>query len=155
LLRPLLLIVSCVAMLFFAIARAPSASADCAYNPNALSIRQMIVQGTTGNDRINVLLLGRVSALRDLRGDKGGDTIAKLRVREHPVGLAPDRSNVRFWKPPPGESLSPNFEFHRGQHYAVVAHRRDSGVFIFSVCEQTRELSRQRMWRLIHLFRHG
>lgn len=132
------------------------ASASCAFDPDALSIRQMIVQGTTGSERFDVLFLGRVVGLHDLGGDEGGPTIARFRVREHPVGSAPDRARVRFWTPPPGVGVSDNFEFQRGHRYAVVAHRRSNGVFLFDgACGQTTELSRQRMWRLIHLFRNG
>jgi hypothetical protein len=133
----------------------PSARAVCAYDPDALSPRQMIVQGTTGDERFDVLFLGRVVRVRDLGEDRGGDALARFRVREHPVGFAPDRARVRFWRPPPGLSVSDSFEFHRGHRYAVVGHRRSTGVFRFDgPCGQTRDISRQMMWRLIDLFRH-
>jgi hypothetical protein len=135
---------------------ASPAGAACAYDPNALSIRQMIVQGTTGSDRFDVLFLGRVVRLRDLGGGEGGPMIARFRVRVHPVGFAPHRARVRFWKPPPGVGASDNFEFRQGLRYAVVAHRRDNGVFLFDgACGQTTRLSRERMRRLIHLFRNS
>jgi hypothetical protein len=148
-------IITCVAALAPTTMLASSASASCAYDPDALSIRQMIVQGTTGSERFDVLFLGRVVRLRDLGGGQGGPMIARFRVREHPVGFAPRGARVRFWKPPPGEAVSDNFEFRRGLRYAVVAHRRDNGVFLFDgACGQTTRLSRERMRRLIHLFRN-
>jgi hypothetical protein len=148
-------IITCVAALAPTTMLASSASASCAYDPDALSIRQMIVQGTTGSERFDVLFLGRVVRLRDLGGGQGGPMIARFRVREHPVGFAPRRARVRFWKPPPGEAVSDNFEFRRGLRYAVVAHQRDNEVFLFDgACGQTTKLSRERMRRLIHLFRN-
>jgi hypothetical protein len=148
--------IACVAAIALTTMPAPPASASCAYDPDALSIRQMIVQETTGSEQFDVLFLGRVDRLRDLGGGEGGPTIARFRVREHPVGFAPDRARVRFWKAPPGVGLSENFEFQRGFRYAVVAHRRSDGVFQFDgACGQTTKLTRQRMRRLIHLFRQG
>jgi hypothetical protein len=145
-----------VAALVSATMLASPAGASCAYDPDALSIRQMIVQGTTGSERFDVLFLGQAVRLRDLGGGEGGPMIARFRVREHPVGFAPRRARVRFWKPPPGEAVSDNFEFRKGLRYAVVAHRRDNGVFFFDgACGQTRRLSRDRMRRLIHLFRNS
>lgn len=147
---------TCAAVLVPTTMTAPPAGADCGSDPDALSIKQMIVQGTTGSEHFDVLFLGRVIRLRDLGGGKGGPMIATFRVREHPVGFAPNRSRVRFWRPPPGTGVSSNFEFEPGHRYAVVAHRRTDGAFNFDgECGQTTELSRKRMWRLIHLFRHG
>jgi hypothetical protein len=147
-------LIGCVAALAPTTMLASPARASCAYDPDALSIRQMIVQGTTGSERFDVLFLGRVVRLHDLGGDEGGSMIARFRVREHPVGFAPDRARVRFWKPPPGEAVSDNFEFRQGLRYAVVAHRRSNGVFLFDgACGQTTRLSRERMRRVIHLFR--
>jgi hypothetical protein len=150
------LLITCVAALAPMAMLVSPAGASCAYDPDALTIRQMIVQGTTGSERFDVLFLGRVVRLHDLGGGEGGPTIAKLRVREHPVGFAPQRARVWFWKPPPGEAVSDNFEFRQGVRYAVVAHRRSNGVFLFDgACGQTTRLSRERMRRLIHLFRQG
>jgi hypothetical protein len=71
------------------------------------------------------------------------------------VGFAPRRARVRFWKAPPDEAVSDYFEFRRGLRYAVVAHQRDNEVFLFDgACGQTTKLSRERMRRLIHLFRN-
>jgi hypothetical protein len=149
-------IIACAAALAPVTMLASPAGASCAYDPDALSIRQMIVQGTTGSERFDVLFLGRVVGLRDLGGGEGGPTIARFRVRVHPVGFAPDRSRVRFWKAPPGTASSDSFEFKQGLRYAVVAHRRDNGVFLFDgACGQTKRLSRDRMRRLIHLFRNS
>ncbi|MEP6477378.1 MAG: hypothetical protein ABJC60_08915 [Actinomycetota bacterium] len=151
---PRVLIV-CVALAFTTVLAVP-AGASCVDDPDALSIRQMIVQGTTGSERYDVLFLGRVLRLHDLGGDEGGPTIARFLVREDPVGSAPGRARVRFWKPPPGVGVSDNFEFRPGRHYAVVAHRRSNGVFLFDgACGQTTQLSRHRMWRLLRRFRRS
>jgi hypothetical protein len=116
-----------------------------------LTIRQMIRQGTTGDPPFDVVFLGRVREIRD-PGERDGDVVARFSVRAHPVGLAPHRSRVRFYRPPPGVGLSENFEFHRGRRYAVVARRRDDGKFAFDgACGQTRELSRAGMRKLLRL----
>jgi hypothetical protein len=155
-LSPRRVLIICVAAFAPTAMLASPAGASCAYDPDALSIRQMIVQGTTGSERFDVLFLGRVIRLHDLGGGEGGPTIARLRVREHPVGFAPQRARVRFWKAPPGTSSSDDFEFRQGVRYAVVAHRRSNGVFLFDgACGQTTRLSRERMRRLIRLFRQG
>jgi hypothetical protein len=155
-LEPRRALIACVAALAASTLLASPAGASCAYDPDALSIRQMIMQGTTGSDRFDVLFLGRVVRVQDLGGGEGGPTIARFRVRVHPVGFAPRRARVRFWTPPPGVGVSENFEFRQGLRYAVVAHRRDNGVFLFDgACGQTTRLSRERMRRLIHLFRNG
>lgn len=152
---PRVLIV-CAAALAFTTRLAVPAGASCAGDPDALSIRQMIVQGTTGSEKFDVLFLGRVVGLRDLGGDAGGPTIARFRVREQLMGFAPRHARVRFWEAPAGVGVSESFEFQRGHHYAVVAHRRSNGVFLFDgACGQTTELSRHRMWRLIRLFRRS
>lgn len=134
---------------------APSAGAVCVDDPNALMIRQMIEQGTTGSSRFDVLFLGRVRSLRQLHRD--AYMAAKFRVRVHPVGFAPRGARVRFWNPGPGVGVSDGFVFERGQRYAVVAHRREGRrLFRFDgPCGQTSKLSRAKMWRLVHLFRHG
>lgn len=150
------MLIVCVAALAPATLLAAPAAASCVDDPDALSIRQMIVQGTTGSERYDVLFLGRVLKLHDLGGDEGGPTIARFLVRDDPVGSAPGRARVRFWKPPSGVGVSDNFEFGPGRHYAVVAHRRSNGVFLFDgACGQTTQLSRHRMWRLIRLFRRS
>lgn len=77
--------------------------ATCALDPDdpPLTIRQMIRQGTTGDPPFDVVFLGRVREIRD-PGERGGDVVARFSVRAHPVGLAPHRSRVRFYRPPPG-----------------------------------------------------
>ena len=128
-------------------------SAACGLDPNdpPLTIRQMIRRGTTGDRPFDVVFVGRVREVRD-PGERGGDVIARFSVRAHPVGWAPHRSRVRFYRPPPGVGVSDNFEFHRGRRYAVVAHRRSDGTFAFDgSCGQTRELSRAGMRKLLRL----
>ena len=125
-------------------------------DPDALSIRGMIVTGTTGADGFDVLFLGRVVRLHDVGGGEGGSTLARFLVKEHPVGFAARGARVRFYDPPPGVGVSSNFEFRLGRHYAVVADRQHSGVFDFDgACGQTAPLSQHRMRRLIRLSRHS
>jgi hypothetical protein len=131
------------------------ATAVCGVDPDdpPLTIRQMIRQGTTGDPRYDVLFLGRVREVRD-PGERGGDVIARLSVRAHPIGWAPHRSRVRFYRPPPGGGISDNFEFHRGRRYAVVAHRRSDGKFVFDGdCGETRKLTQVGMRKLLRLTR--
>ena len=147
--------IACAATLVPLIVSASPAAAACAPDPNALSIRQMIVTGTTGSEQYDVLFLGRVVRLHDLGGDTGGPTLARFHVKAHPVGFAPRGARVLFYKPPPGVGVSENFVFKPGRHYAVVAHRMRSGVFAFDgACGQTAKLSQERMRRLIRLYRH-
>ena len=147
--------IACAAAIAPLIVSASPASAACAGDPNALSIRQMIITGTTGSDRFDVLFLGRVVRLHDLDGEAGGPTLARFRVKAHPVGFAPQGARVRFWKPPPNVSVSENLEFKLGHRYAVVAHRRSNGVFWSDgACGQTTQLSQHRMRRLIRLYHH-
>lgn len=131
------------------------ATAACALDPDdpPLAIRQMIRQGTTGDPRYDVLFLGRVREIRD-PGERGGDVIARFSVRAHPVGWAPHRSRVGFYRPPPGVAVSENFAFHRDRRYAVVAHRRSDGKFVFDGdCGETRKLTQVGMRKLLRLDR--
>jgi hypothetical protein len=147
--------IACAAAIAPLVVSASSATASCVADPDALSIRQMIVTGTTGAEGFDVLFVGRVVRLHDLGGGEGGSTLARFLVKEHPVGFAPRGARVRFYDPPPGVGVSSNFEFKQGRHYAVVADREHSGVFDFDgACGQTTQLSQQRMRRLIRLSRH-
>jgi hypothetical protein len=132
-----------------------SASAVCAFDPDdpPLTIRQMIRSGTTGDPPFDTVFLGRVRAIRD-PGERGGDAIARFSVRAHPVGWAPHRSRVRFYRPGRGEGLSDNFEFREGRRYAVVAVRRDDGKYRFDgECGQTRRVSQDQLRKLLRLTR--
>jgi len=153
--RALRALIACAATLAPLITSTAPASAACAADPKALSIRQMIITGTTGSDQYDVLFLGRVVRLHDLGGDAGGPTLARFHVKAHPVGFAPRGARVVFYQPPPGVGVSENFVFKPGRHYAVVAHRMHSGVFSFDgACGQTAKLPQERMRRLIRLYRH-
>lgn len=133
----------------------PPAVADCAFDPDALSIRQMILQRTTGEPRYDVLFLGRVRRVIDVdEGEEGGRSLARFRVRAHPVGFAPRHARVHFYELPPGVGSSASFEFHPGRRYAVVSDPRDDGTFRFDgACGETTKLSEERMHRLIRLDR--
>lgn len=148
---------ACVIALCGTLWAAAPASASCAFDPNdpTLTIKQMIRRGTTGDDIYDVLFLGRVKRARDLEGQEGGEAIARIRVREHPVGFAPRFSRVRFYDPPPGVAVTDNIEFRRRARYAVVANRFKDGTFASDgACGQSARISPHQMRILIHLSRH-
>lgn len=129
------------------------ANALCALDPDDLSLRQMIKQGTTG-ERQRTLFLGKVVSIKDVDPGRGGDKIAKLAVAESPVGYAPLVARVHFWKPPPGTAVEDNLVYHRRGFYAVVANRLDDGSFNDDApCRHTRQVTRTRFWDLVELAR--
>ena len=131
------------------------AAASCAPDPDALSFREMIDQGTTGHDDHPIMLLGAVADWYDLGGRPGGGrAIARLAVAEHPVGTAPLISDVRFRREYPGVGSSFEFEFKRDGRYVVIARRLDDGTFAFDgACGQSRRLSRERFRELVRYAR--
>ncbi len=136
-----------------------SASAtSCAYDPDdpPLTIHQMIRRGTTGKPRFDHLFLGRVRAVRDLDDEPGGDAIATVTVRAHPVGFAPHRTRVHTWVNPPGMGGAVDITLEAGRRYAVVAHRLGDGSFRNDgICGQTRRISAGTMRRLLALARRS
>jgi hypothetical protein len=129
-----------------------AAQADCAFDPDQLTFHQMIQQGETGDPDYDVMILGKAIRIRDLRGEPGGTTIAKLAVAATPAGSAPLLTRVYFYRPPPGTGASENFEFHRGRWYVVIAAHRPQGGFDFDGgCGQTRSVSHDRFRHLVHL----
>jgi len=137
------------------VAGATPAAASCAADPDALRLREMIDQDTTGDDGFPVLLLGIVASWHDLGGQPGGGpAIARVAVAEHPVGRAPLVSDVRFRRDAPGVTGSGSFEFKRDGRYAVVARRLADGTFRFDgACGQTRRLNRDRFRALVRYSR--
>jgi hypothetical protein len=137
------------------VASAPVAVASCAEDPDALTFREMIDQGSTGTEDFPVMFLGVVASWYDLGGRAGGGhAIARLAVAEHPVGYAPLVSDVRFWRNYPGVSSSDEFEFKRDGRYAVIARHREDGTFRFDgACGQTRRLNRERFRELVRYAR--
>jgi hypothetical protein len=137
-------------------AGAPTASAACAADPDALTFHEMIEQGQTGNPVYDVMILAKAIKIRDVRGRPGGTTIAKIAVAATPAGSAPLLTRVSFYRPPRGTAVSENFEFHRGRWYVVIAAHRSGGGFRFDgACGQTQGVSRERFHRLVRLARHG
>ena len=131
------------------------AAASCAPDPDALSFREMIDQGTTGHDGYPIMLLGAVADWYDVGGRPGGGrAIARLAVAEHPVGTAPLVSDIRFRRNYPGVESSDEFEFKRDGRYVVIARRLDDGTFAFDgACGQTRRLNRERFRELVRYAR--
>jgi hypothetical protein len=142
-------------MAFPALVVGPAAEAACAVDPNALTFREMIKKGKTGQRDRDTLILGRVVAIKDLEPGKGGDKLAKLAVAESPVGYSPLVARVHFWKPEPGDGIpSENFVYHRRGFYVVVADRLRDGTFEDDVpCGQTRQLTHDRFWNLVRFAR--
>ena len=111
---------------------AAPAVASCAPDPDALRVREMIDQDTTGQDDYPIMFLGVVADWYDVGGRPGGGrAIARLAVAEHPAGNAPLVSDVRFWRNYPGVGSSFEFEFKRDGRYVVIARRLDDGTFAF------------------------
>ena len=135
---------------------APPAVAACAEDPDALALREMIDADTTGEPRFPLLILGRVVGHRDLGGDpRGGDTIARVEVVEHPVGYGPRVARVRFWKAPPGVGAGENLELTIGGRYGLVARQRDDGTFGFDgACGESRRLNHDRFRELVRYGRN-
>jgi len=141
-----------VPLLLSALFAPTPASAACAADPDALTFRQMILQGRTGVRHYPILMLGKVVATKDLGGDPGGRTIAKTAIAAHPVGWAPLVARIRFWRDPPGVGTEDNLEFHAGRLYGVVARHRDDGSFKGDgACGRTRRLGKNRFERLVAL----
>jgi hypothetical protein len=133
---------------------APVARAACAPDPDALTFREMVIEERTGVEGYPVMFLGVDVANKDLGGGRGGKTIARFAVAEHPAGRAPLVSRVRFWRDPPGTVTTDHIEFHVRTHYVVIASRRADGTFDSDGgCGQTRKVSRSRFRALVHLAR--
>jgi hypothetical protein len=129
------------------------ARAACAAPSQELTIRKMIVSGTTFSDTFHTLFLGRVKSIRDA-GKRGGDVVARLRVWSVPIGHAHEYSRVRFYRPPPNVGVSENFEFFAGKRYAVIARRNHDGTFRFDgFCGFTTQIGLDKMRALKRLTR--
>lgn len=126
--------------------------------PDTPTIRQMIVRGSTENDRLPLLVLGRVRATRDLRGGPNGYAIARVRVVEDAIGGVPGVVHVRFYRPKPkdadDELISPHAVLDRGERWALVSRRRADGIVEFDLrCSQSRSVGEARFRNLVHLAR--
>lgn len=132
-----------------------SAMASCAPDPDALTIREMIDDGMTGEPDYPVLLLGIVADREDLGGRPGGGkALARVAVAEHPVGFAPLVSDVRFVRNYPDSSSSFEFELREDRAYALIAQRRPDGSFDFDgPCGESRRLNRERFRDLVRYAR--
>jgi hypothetical protein len=99
------------------------------------------------------MFLGVVASVDDVSGGRGGRTIARIAVAEHPVGYAPLVSDVRFWRDPPGVA-SGAFDFRKDGRYVVIAGRLADGSFAYDGdCGQTRRLNRERFRDLVRYAR--
>lgn len=127
-------------------------------SPDAPTIRQMIIRGSTGNEHFPLLLLGRVRTTRDLRGGPSGYAIARFRVIEDAIGRVPGHVRVRFYRPKPsdadGELISQHAVLDRGDRWALVSRRRANGVVEFVLrCSDSRSYEKTRFRNLVHLAR--
>ena len=128
---------------------ANSAALSCVADPHRLTFKEMIDRHKTGKGQDH-FFLGKVMAIRDLEPGRGGDKIAKVVVRESPVGRAPLFLRLRFWAPPPGVVMPGNFVYRADNFYAVVAKRFPDGTFDDDhLCGQTSRLTHDRFWRLV------
>lgn len=122
---------------------------SCAADPDALTYRQMMRKNTTGSGHSH-MFLGKVIDIKDLKPGPGGDKLAKLAVREGPVGRTPVIARVHFWVPGPGLDFPGNFVYRRHQFYVVIADRLKDGTFSDDQpCGQTWSVSRKRFWTLV------
>jgi hypothetical protein len=141
-------------LVFSAIAvAAPAAQAACATDPTTISFHRMIVIGKTGESNYPVMLIGRVVAIKDLGGGRGGDSTARIAVAAHPTtNWAPLVARVPFWKPPPRLWVSENLEFHKGERFVVIADRNRDGTYASDgACGHTRDVRVGQFNRLVDL----
>lgn len=144
-----------LALTVSAVVAVPSAArAACAApGPDALSFRQMIERGTTGDDFFHRMVVGRVVTIRD-PGEVGGDATAVFAVAAHPTGFVPLVARVRFYRPPPGVWIEDNVEFRTGERWVVVArHTKDGSYRHDGGCGQTQRVSLLRFQTLLALDR--
>lgn len=118
------------------------------------SYREMIKQGHTGSLRHNVMLAGKVVAIRDLAPGRGGGKVARIAIADSPVGYAPLVARVRFEAKAPDESRPTGLILERRGFYVLIAHHRDSGVFgDDSPCGRSAQRSRDSFWNLVRFAR--
>ena len=137
-----------------AIPLAPVNATSCAPDPDALTLRQMVVQGRTGVPDRPYLLLGRVIEVRDHMGP-GGPAVARLRVWASPAGHTGTYVRVRFQIDKPNGPVVPGeMNYRKGKRYAVVAHRLDDRSFVDDApCGATRLLGLVKFKHLLRLAR--
>ena len=128
----------------------PPARALCAApDPDQLTFREMIEQGTTGDDTFDRMIIGRVLRIRD-RGAVGGKATAFVRVAADPTGDVPDVAKVRFRRYPPRVWAEHSLEFRVGERWVIIAYRADGGRFHHDGdCGQTERVSVQRYRDLV------
>ena len=143
----------CAVLVGAVAATAPSAQAACSGDPTTISFPRMIVIGETGESSHPVMLIGRVVAIKDLGGGRGGDSIARIAVAAHPTTRwAPLVARVPFWMPPPRVGLSENLEFHKGERFVVIADRNRDGTYASDgACGHTRDVRVGQFNRLLDL----
>lgn len=118
-------------------------------DPDQLSFRQMIDQGTTGDEAFDRMIIGRVVRVRD-RGEIGGTATAFVAVKAHPTGHVPDVARVRFHENPPGVWGEHTLEFRPGQRWVIIAARLDGGRYGHDGdCGQTQRVGVDRYRELV------
>jgi len=126
-----ILVVACLAAAILVTSSEPAMSTSCAEDPDALSTREMIIRGRTGEEPAYPhLVLGRVRSIHDVRGSSSrGAALARLVVRASLEATAgPIR--VRFRVPGIDEPITigdPSYEV--GERWALVLHEHRDGTF--------------------------
>jgi len=128
---------------------------SCPPDDDALTFREMIDQASTGKQRHPIMFLGVVSSLKDMGGDpRGGRTVARVDVVEHPTGYVPPGSRIRFWREFPDQGTSYRFQFRPRGRYVVIARGLDEGSFTSDgTCGQTKRLNHSRFRELVRYSR--
>jgi hypothetical protein len=126
-----ILVLACLATAMLVAGPEPALSTSCAEDPDALTTREMIIRGRTGEEPAYPhLVLGRVRAILDVRGSPSrGAALARVAVR---ASIEPTAGTirVRFWVPGAGEPITigePSYEV--GERWVLVLHKHRDGTF--------------------------
>jgi hypothetical protein len=124
-----------VVVSYLAIALAgPTPTADalsCAEpEPPPLSTREMTLQGRTGVSGHPYLVLGRIRAIRDVRGAPDeGRAIARVVVRASPTLVTAGSVRIRFSDYGLGSAPAGFDQYERGERWAFVLSKHEDGMF--------------------------
>jgi hypothetical protein len=133
---------------------APSAKAACAALPaDSYTFKEMIRHGSTNSDYFDLMMIGKVRAIRD-PGAVGGRAVAILAVRAHPTGWTPLTARVRFYKQKPGSWVEDNVNFRLHDRFVVIAHHLADGSYRHDGgCGDTKRVAESRFESLLFLAR--
>jgi hypothetical protein len=109
----------------------PALSTSCADDPDALTTREMIIRGRTGEEPAYPhLVLGRVRSIDDIRGGSSrGAALARLVVRASLEATA-GTIRVRFRVPGIDEPITiGDPRYGVGERWALVLHKHRDGTF--------------------------